>query len=93
MKAKLGGAAAVTAVAHKLARIFSALVKTKRPHDTAPHDSTSQLNRQRSIARLTNKAKLLGYELIPQTPNAGLFLESEGRAREIANAAPRADRR
>jgi transposase len=65
MKAKLGGAAAVTAVAHKLARIFSALVKTKQPYAATPHDATSEINRQRTLTRITAKAKQLGFILVP----------------------------
>jgi len=65
MRAKLGGAAAVTAVAHKLARIFYALVKTKKSYDPSPHDATSLLHQQRTLARIRSKAKELGFQMIP----------------------------
>jgi hypothetical protein len=65
MRAKLGGAAAVTAVAHKLARIFYAMVKTKAPYDPTPHDTTSLLHRERTLARMRSKAKELGFQIIP----------------------------
>jgi transposase len=65
MKAKLGGAAAVTAIAHKLARIFYALVKTKQPYLSTAHDATSHLHRQRTLSRITSKAKELGFALVP----------------------------
>jgi len=70
MRAKLGGAAAVTAVAHKLARIFYALVKSKRPYDPTPHDATSLIHRQRTVLRLKSKAKELGYQMLP-IPQSG----------------------
>lgn len=65
MKARLGGAAAVTAVARKLAPIFYALLKSKKPYDPAPHDATSLLHQQRTLARLKAKAKDLGFQMVP----------------------------
>ena len=65
MRAKLGGAAAVTAVAHKLARIFYAIVKTKIPYDPTPHETSSVAHRARTLARIRSKAKELGFQIVP----------------------------
>jgi transposase len=65
MRAKLGGAAAVTAVAHKLARIFYAVVKSKRSYDPTPHDTTSAIHRERTLFRLKSRAKELGFQMVP----------------------------
>ena len=65
MRAKLGGAAAVTAVAHKLARIFFVMVKTKAPYDPTPHQTGSLVHRERTLARIRSKAKELGFQIVP----------------------------
>lgn len=65
MRAKLGGAAAITAAAHKLARIIYAMVTTKQAYRAELHDSASDLHRARTLARLKAKAKDLGFHLVP----------------------------
>ena len=65
MRAKLGGAAAITATAHKLARIIYAMLKSHKPYDPTPHDSTSELHRRRTVDRLKAKARDLGFQLVP----------------------------
>jgi transposase len=65
MRARLGGAAAVTAVAHKLARIVYAMLKTHQPYRSELHDEASSVNRQRTLIRLQAKARNLGFQLIP----------------------------
>jgi transposase len=69
MRAKLGGAAAITATAHKLARIAYAMIKSKQPYDSTPHDTTSELHRLRTLNRLKAKAKELGY-LVVEAPQS-----------------------
>jgi transposase len=64
MRAKLGGAAAITAVAHKLARIVYALLKTHQPYNPQLHDSASERHRERTLQRLKAKAKDLGFHLV-----------------------------
>jgi transposase len=70
MRAKLGGAAAITAVANKLARIVYVLITTRQPYRPDLHDGTSQLHRNRTLARLKAKAKDLGFQLIPTPAKA-----------------------
>jgi transposase len=65
MRAKLGGAAAITATAHKLARIIYAMVTTKQSYRADLHDSAAERHRARTLARLTAKAKDLGFQLVP----------------------------
>jgi transposase len=64
MRAKLGTPKAITAVAHKLARIIYHLLRTGKPYDEticAQHDFQYQ---QRFEARLRKQARALGFELI-----------------------------
>lgn len=70
MRTRLGGAAAVTAVAHKLARIIYVMLKTRQPYRAELHDETSTVNRERTLNRLRTKAKALGFQLVPQTSSA-----------------------
>jgi transposase len=68
-RAKLGGAAAITAMAHKLARILYVMITTRQPYRPEIHSATSELHRARTINRLKAKAKNLGFQLVP-TPAA-----------------------
>jgi transposase len=72
MRAKLGGAAAITATAHKLARILYAMLKNHRPYNPELHNAASERHRQRSIDRLKAKAKDLGFKLIPSEPQSAV---------------------
>jgi transposase len=49
MRAKLGGAAAITAAANKLARIVYVLIKTRQPYRPDLHDGASELRRTRAL--------------------------------------------
>jgi transposase len=70
MRARLGGAAAITATAHKLARILYACLRTKQPYDATRHDQNSPLRRSKALTKLRAKAKNLGFELVElQTAN------------------------
>jgi transposase len=65
MRAKLGPAKAVTATAHKLARIFFHLVTTKEPYDETVfqrEDERYELRRRQALER---QAKSLGFTLVP----------------------------
>jgi hypothetical protein len=68
-RAKLGGAAAVTAMAHKLARILYVMITQRRPYRADLHDAAGELHRARTLKRLAARAKDLGFQLIP-TPAA-----------------------
>lgn len=65
LRARLGGAAAITAMANKLARILYVMIKTRQPYRPQLHDATGELHRARTIARLNVKAKNLGFQLVP----------------------------
>lgn len=64
LRAKLGGAAAVTALANKLARIICVLITTRQPYSPELHSATGELHRVRTINRLKAKAKDLGFQQV-----------------------------
>ena len=65
MRAKLGAPKAITAAAHKLARIVFHLLTTRQPYDESIF-AKEELHHQRRIQRkLQNQAKLLGFQLVP----------------------------
>jgi len=64
IKSKLGTKAAVTAAAHKLARILWAMVKHQRPYD-ASRLGNPELARAKKEAYLRRQAKQLGFALTP----------------------------
>jgi transposase len=70
MRAKLGAPKAITAAAHKLARIIFHLVTTRQEFDDAHFagDQLKHMKRQENKLRL--KAKTLGFQLVP-LENAG----------------------
>ena len=70
LRAKRGGAAAVTALANKLARILYVLLTTRQPYRPDLHAATGALHRTRTLARLTAKAKDLGFQLVPTSASA-----------------------
>lgn len=65
LRAKLGGAAAVTAMAHKLARILYVMITRRQPYRPELHDAASELHRARTLQRLQARAKHLGFHLVP----------------------------
>jgi len=64
MRAKLGGPEAVTATAHKLARIIYAMLKNQTEYFDPGESHYQEQTRQRAIKRLKRKAKDLGYQLV-----------------------------
>lgn len=65
MRAKLGAPKAITAAAHKLARIIFHLVATHQEFDDS-HFAADQLRFQkRQEAKFRAKARALGFQLIP----------------------------
>jgi transposase len=64
-KARLGTAEAITAMAHKLARILWHLVKYKQPFDPGVFAKEEARMQQRKVARLQNLATALNYNLVP----------------------------
>jgi len=51
-------------MAHKLACILCVMIKTRQPYRPDLHDA-GELHRTRPLARLTAKAKDLGFQLVP----------------------------
>ncbi len=64
MKARLGSAAAVTATAHKLARIYYRMVKYGEEYVDAGGRAYEEKHRQRVVSNLRKRARGLGYELV-----------------------------
>jgi hypothetical protein len=65
MRAKLGAPKAITAAAHKLARIVFHMLSTRQPYEEAILRKNEQHFRARAEARLRAQAKALGYSLLP----------------------------
>jgi transposase len=68
MRAKLGSPKAITAAAHKLARIVFHMLTTHQPYDETIFAKLEQQARSRTEARLKAQAKALGFQLVP-TPD------------------------
>jgi hypothetical protein len=69
MKAKLGVEAGITATAHKLARIFYAVVKNQREYDQTIWGQQDQERRRRIEAEIRKQARRLGLQLVPIQPS------------------------
>jgi transposase len=67
-KARLGAAQAIVATAHKLARIFYAMLKHRTPFRTLSAEEYEQQEREREVRRLEKKAARLGFTLVEVSP-------------------------
>jgi len=67
MRARLGGPQAITATAHKLARIVYHLLTTGQAYDESVFIQEEQKQALRHEKRLRNQAKNLGFLLVPIT--------------------------
>ena len=67
MRSRLGGPQAITATAHKLARIFYHLWTTSDTYIDPGVDAYEQRYRQRTLSYLEQKAQALGFELVPHS--------------------------
>lgn len=65
MRAKFGGPKAVTAAAHKLARIIFHLVTTGQEFNESRFIADQIRYQQRQELKLRNKAKTMGFQLVP----------------------------
>jgi len=65
MKRKLGPAQAITATAHKLARIVFHLLKTHEPYDETVFQKQDVDAKKRAEGRLRRQAAQLGFQVIP----------------------------
>lgn len=68
MRAKLGAPKAITATAHKLARIIYHLLTTHEPYDETQLAKADQDHQRRTEARLRAQARALGFQLVPVAP-------------------------
>ncbi len=69
MKARLGAPEAITAAAHKLARILHHLIKHRCPYDASVFAAEEELHRKRREKNLRKQAALCGYQLTPLQSN------------------------
>ncbi len=67
MKARLGGPAAITATAHKLARLIYNVLKHGWTFEDKGQLWYEQQFQQRILKSIQRKAQELGYQLIPTT--------------------------
>jgi transposase len=65
-RARLGSPKAITAMAHKLARILWHMLKYKQPFDPAVFAHAEEKMKRKKLARLQNLAASLNYQLVPQ---------------------------
>lgn len=71
LRTKLGTPAAITALAHKLARLYYHLVRTKEAYDEQVLARQEEAHQQRRFAHLLRDARRQGFELVP-LPEAGV---------------------
>ena len=64
MQAGKGPGAAITATAHKLARLYYSLVKNGQEYDEGKARADEERQRERQVANLRKRAKGLGFELV-----------------------------
>jgi len=65
MRARHGAPKAITATAHKLARIIYHLVKTGKQFDESIFNTQEEAHQKRLFHSLKNKAKAMGFQLVP----------------------------
>jgi transposase len=66
MRAKLGAPKAITATAHKLARIYYHLVTTQQAYDESVFAKNEAREAKRRVERLKREATALGFDLAPK---------------------------
>ena len=64
MRARLGAPQAITATAHKLARIIYAMLKNQTEYVAPSEDEYEEQTRQRALKRLKRTAKNLGFQIV-----------------------------
>jgi len=72
MKARLGTPKALTAAAHKLARIVYHMVTTRQEFDATVFESLEHSAQHRKQVRLRAQARELGFELVKVNADAAL---------------------
>jgi hypothetical protein len=66
MKARLGAPSAITAVAHKLARIVCHIITTQQEYDVTVFQEQERRAQDRKRAKLYAQAKEFGLQLVPE---------------------------
>jgi transposase len=75
MRTRFGPAAANVATAHKLARLFYALLRSRQPYIDPGPDADEARFQRRTLRNLQRKAHNLGYQLVPvATPSSAAAL-------------------
>lgn len=69
LRNRLGAPKAITATAHKLARLFYRLLKNRTPFVDAGQTYYEQQYRERITQNLKKRAAALGFQLIPESPD------------------------
>ena len=75
MAARIGKPQAVTATAHKLARIVYSMLKHGTAYVDAGQDYYERQYKQRAVRSLQQRAKALGFELVQPVPQVPAALE------------------
>jgi transposase len=70
MRARLGAPKAITATAHKIARLFYKLWSTDGTYTDPGETYYEQKYRERLVKQLKKTAQSLGFEVVPQSPNS-----------------------
>jgi len=65
MRIRLGTPPAITAAAHKLARVLYHLITTRQPYEESTFAAMEERARQRQLLRLTKQAARFGFQLVP----------------------------
>ena len=65
MRAKLGSPQAITATAHKLARITYHLITTGHAYDESVFARDEERYKKRTEVRMKAQARALGFRLVP----------------------------
>jgi hypothetical protein len=68
MKARMGTPKAMTATAHKLARIVYHMVTSQQPYDTTIFQKQEERRTLQKSLRLRTMARDLGFQLVPVVP-------------------------
>ncbi len=72
MRAKMGSPKAITAAAHKLARIIFHLLSTRQAYDETIFSKFEMQHMQRKQTRLRYHARELGFDIVPAEPYPSL---------------------
>jgi hypothetical protein len=67
MKARLGAPKAITATAHKLARLIYSMLKHGKEYTDLGQDYYEQQYKSRAVKSLKTRARQLGFDLIEST--------------------------